>query len=93
MVIHEGFGNHLYSDLVIRNYPNLEKITVKNKSLQYAYSLLICNNKRLKCIEIDDCETVEDSSFYRVNNVVIKGILICALLFISSKSRNYILWS
>ena len=77
--IHEGFGNHLYSDLVIQNYPNLEKLTVRNKSLQYVISLLICDNEQLKCIEIDDSETLEESSFCHVNSVVIKGMTIKVL--------------
>ena len=51
MIIEEGFGNDYYGNLVIENYPNLEKIVVKKKSLKNLKSLKICNNEKLKTIE------------------------------------------
>ena len=68
MIIEEGFGNDYYGNLVIENYPNLEKIVVKKKSLKNLNSLKICNNEKLKTIE------VEDSAFYNVKNVIIESI-------------------
>ena len=54
--------------LVIENYPNLEKIVVKKYSLQNLNSLKICNNEKLKTIEI------ENGAFRNVKNVVIESI-------------------
>ena len=55
-------------DLVIENYPNLEKIVVKKKSLQNLNLLKICNNEKLKTIEIENC------AFFDVKNVIIESI-------------------
>ena len=41
MIIEEEFGNNYYGNLVIENYPNLEKIVVKKKSLKNLNSLKI----------------------------------------------------
>ena len=68
MIIEERFGNDYFGNLVIENYPNLEKIVVKNNSLENLNSLKICNNDKLKTIEI------EDWSFYNVKNVIIESI-------------------
>ena len=51
MIIEEEFGNDYYGNLVIENYPNLEKIVVKNNSLRFLNSLKICNCEKLKTIE------------------------------------------
>ena len=67
MIIEEEFGNDYYGNLVIENYPNLEKIVVK-KSLVNLNSLKICNNEKLKTIEI------EGSAFWNVKNVGIESI-------------------
>ena len=67
MIIEEGFGNDYYGNLVIENYPNLEKIVVK-KSLKNLNSLKICNNEKLKTIEI------EGSAFWYMKNVIIESI-------------------
>ena len=61
--------NDWKDDLLIENYPNLEKIIVKNNSLQNLKSLKICNCEKLKTIEI------EDGAFYNVKNVIIESIL------------------
>ena len=83
MIIEEGFGNDYYGNLVIDNYPNLEKIIVKNHSLKNLNSLKICNNEKLKTIEIEDGkEWEEDGEWYNngtlfyVKNVTIESISI-----------------
>ena len=70
MIIEEGFGNDYFGNLVIENYPNLEKIVVKKNSLENFNSLKICNNEKLKTIEI------EYSAFHNVKNVIIESISI-----------------
>ena len=71
MIIEEGFGNDYYGNLVIENYPNLEKIVVNYNSLNNLNSLKICNNERLKTIEIENSEEWEDGAFQNVKNVII----------------------
>ena len=68
MIIEEYFGNNYFGNLVIENYPKLEKIDVKKNSLMNLKSLKICNNDKLKTIEI------EDWSFWNVKNVIIESI-------------------
>ena len=68
MIIEEGFGNDYFGNLVIENYPNLEKIVVKKNSLKNLNSLKICNNEKLKTIDI------EDDAFRYVKNVIIESI-------------------
>ena len=46
-------------DFQICDFPNLENITIKKKSLFFISSLAICNNQLLKSIN-----TEEGSSFY-----------------------------
>ena len=67
MIIESNFGYDYYGNLVIENYPNLEKIVVKWKSLKKLNSLKICNNEKLKIIEI------EDDAFFNVKNVIIES--------------------
>ena len=67
MIIGEGCFNEVKDDLVIENYPNLEKIVVKKNSLKKLKSLKICNNEKLKIIEI------EDDAFFNVKNVIIES--------------------
>ena len=55
MIIEEEFGNDYYGNLVIENYLNLEKIVVKKNSLKNLNSLKICNNEKLKTIEVEYC--------------------------------------
>ena len=73
MIIGEECFNKFNDDLVIANYPNLEKIVVKKKSLQNLNSLKICNNEKLKTIEIEDGEDW-NGAFYYVKNVIIESI-------------------
>ena len=69
--------NEYKDDLVIENYPNLEKIVVKKGSLKNLNSLKICNNEKLKTIEIEDGEEWEENgAFYNVKNVIIESISI-----------------
>ena len=67
MIIEEEFGNDYFGNLVIANYPNLEKIIVKKRSLQNLNLLKICNNVKLKTIEI------EDGALEKVKKVVIES--------------------
>ena len=61
MIIEEEFGNDYFGNLVIENYPNLEKIVVKKRSLQNLNSLKICNNDKLKTIEIENGDGWEEN--------------------------------
>ena len=81
MIIGERCFNGLKDDLVIENYPNLEKIVVKKNSLQNLNSLKICNNEKLKTIEIEDGERWQvDGEWYAngacfdVKNVIFESI-------------------
>ena len=75
MIIGEGCFNEVKDDLVIENYPNLEKIVVKKNSLKNLNSLKICNNEKLKTIEIEDGnEWKEVGAFWNVKNVIIESI-------------------
>ena len=73
MIIGEGCFNEWKDDLVIENYPNLEKIVVKKNSLKNLNSLKICNNEKLKTIEIEDGDNF-NGAFYNVKNVIIESI-------------------
>ena len=81
MIIGEEFGNDYFGNLVIENYPNLEKIAVKKNSLRNLKSLKICNNDKLKIIEIEDSEIWKENGkwynnivFLNVKNVIIESI-------------------
>ena len=76
MIIEKGFGNDYYGNLVIENYPNLENIIVKENSLNNLNSLKICNNEKLKTIEI------EEYAFKNVKNVIIESIWLFDYLII-----------
>ena len=75
--IGEGCYNKWKCDLVIENYPNLEKIIVKNYSLRRLRSLKICNCDELKSIEIKDGESLgenDNGAFANVKKVKIESI-------------------
>ena len=79
MIIEKGFGNDYFGNLVIENYPHLEKIVVKKNSLKILNLLKICNNEKLKTIETEDGERWNgdewrDFAFYYVKNVIIESI-------------------
>ena len=78
LVIFDEKNSIAYSgDLVIENYPNLEKIVVKKNSLRNLSSLKICNNELLKTIDIEDGEMwKKDGAFQNVKNVIIESISI-----------------
>ena len=65
MIITKEFGN---DDLVIENFPNLEKIVVKKNSMKNLKFLKICNCEKLKTIE------VEEYAFENVMNLIIESI-------------------
>ena len=73
MNIGSCFGNTYLGNLVIENYPNLEKIFVEEWSLHNLNSLKICNCEKLKVIEIEDGD-FKDGSFNYVKNVIIESI-------------------
>ena len=68
MIIEEEFGNDYFGNLIIQNYPNLQSIIVKKKSLENLNSLKICNCEKLKTIE------TEGVDFRNVKNVIIESI-------------------
>ena len=72
MIIEEEFGNDYIGNLIIQNYPNLQSIVVKKKSLQNLNSLKICNCEKLKTIEIEDGNW--NGSFRIVKSVMIESI-------------------
>ena len=72
MIIEEWFGDDYFGNLVIENYPNLEKIVVKKNSLQYLNSLKICNNEKLKTIETGDGEG-SDAAFVFIKKLSIES--------------------
>ena len=83
MIIGKNCLNKWEDDLVIENYPNLEKIVVKKNSLQNWNLLKICNNEKLKIIEIEDGEEWEENgkwlnngACFNVKNVIIESISI-----------------
>ena len=75
MIIEEEFGNNYYGNLVIENYPNLQSIIVKKRSLQSLNSLKICNCVKLKNIEIESGERWS-GTFNNVKDVSIESISI-----------------
>ena len=76
MIIGYGCFREVKDDLVIENQLNLQSIVVKKESLQNLNSLTICNNEKLKTIEIEDCERWGDGAFWNVKNVIIESISI-----------------
>ena len=81
--IGENCFNEVKDDLVIENYPNLEKIVVKKRSLNNLNSLKICNNEKLKTIEIEDGTTwqengiwINSGALFYVKIVIIESITI-----------------
>ena len=73
MIIEYEFGNDYFGNLIIQNYPNLQSIIVKKKTLQNLNSLKICNCDKLKTIETENGEG-NDSSFVFLQKLVIESI-------------------
>ena len=65
--------NEWKDDLIIQNYPNLESIVVKKKSLNNLNSLKISNCEKLKTIEIEDGDYLYEGAFHDVKNVKIES--------------------
>ena len=74
MEIGKGCFRDVKEDLVIENYPNLEKIVAKRYSLNNLNSLRICNCDKLKTIEVEDGD-FRSCAFRNVKNVIIKSII------------------
>ena len=54
LIIGRDYFNDSECHLVIDNFPNLEKILVKPNYLNKIESITICNNEKLKRIEVED---------------------------------------
>ena len=67
LIIDGNSLNDMNGDLILSGLDNLEKIIVKENSLQNLNSLKICNNEELSNIEI------ENGVFSNVNNVIIES--------------------
>ena len=87
MEIGEECLNEWNGDWAIEDYPNLDKIIVKNYSLRGLKSLKICNCELLKSIEIKDGESLgenDNGAFANVKKVKIESSFELIFLFISS---------
>ena len=73
--IGENCFNEIRDELDISDYPYLEKIVVKENSLKNMNLLKICNNEKLKTIEIEDSDRWKEvGAFWNVKNVIIESI-------------------
>ena len=73
LIIGEECGNDIEDDIVISNYPTLEKIRVEKNSMKSINSLTICNNEELKRIEIESAVWYSSGAFYNVKTVIIES--------------------
>ena len=73
MIIGKGCFNGIKDNLVIENYPNLEKIVVRMNSLMNLNSLKICDNEKLKTIVTESGDWA-NGAFRNVKNVIIESI-------------------
>ena len=70
-----GGFNMWRGELVIDNYPNLEKIVIRRNSLKNKNMLKICNNERLKIIEVEDDNTYYNySALWNTKSVILESI-------------------
>ena len=78
IIIGENCLSKVKDDLVIENYPNLEKIVVKKNSLKNLNSLKICNCEKLKTIEIKDGERWQENDIWHSNGALlyVKNVII-----------------
>ena len=67
MIIEESDGIEKNCNLIIQNYPNLEKIIVKKNQLQQLNTIKICNCEKLKTIE------TEKDSFWLVKHLILES--------------------
>ena len=73
MIIGKGCFREVKDDLLIENYPNLEKIVVRMNSLMNLNSLKICDNEKLNTIKIENGYR-DNGAFHNVKNVIIESI-------------------
>ena len=73
MIIGERCFREVKDDLLIENYPNLEKIVVKKWALINLNSLKICNNEKLKTI-VTESGDWNSGALRNVKNVIIESI-------------------
>ena len=52
--IEDGYGNDVFGNVVIENYPRLETLKIASDSLVNINSITINNNDRLKSVDFDD---------------------------------------
>ena len=71
MIIEKDYGNNYYGNLIIKDYPNLQSIVVKKKSLRKLCSLKICNCDKLKMIEVEDSDRFFSGTFFDLKEVAL----------------------
>ena len=81
IVIEEGCGNELETNVMICGYKNLKKIVIKKNCMKNLNSLTISNNSILESIEIEDGNSEKNNNdsksigaCYKVKNVEISSI-------------------
>ena len=81
IVIEEGCGNELETNMMICGYKYLKKIILKRNCMKNLNSLIITNNSILESIEIEDGNSEKNSNdsqsigvCYKVKNVEISSI-------------------
>ena len=67
MIIEKSDGIEKNCNLIIKNYPNLEKIIVKRSQLQELNTIKICSCEKLKTIE------TEKDSFWLVKHLILES--------------------
>ena len=82
LVINEDACNELETDLVLSGFSNLETLVIKKNTFSNLNSFKICNNEKLREIDIEDGEEWQvddqlyaDGSFWYVDTVVIESIV------------------
>ena len=75
LIIGKDCFRNTHCNLIINNYPNLEKIWIKPNNLVDIESLTISDNERLREIVVEGVECNENNDvFGNVKSVVLKGI-------------------
>ena len=72
--LQSGSGNDIFGDVVVDNYPNLERLVLNSNSLSNANSLKICNCEKLKNIKIEDSGNLNIYTLKNVKEVSIESI-------------------
>ena len=82
LIIGEDCLYNVKSDMVIEHYPNLERLIFRKGCLQKLHSLKICNNDKLKTIDIEGGDYyLENGVFLDVNSVIIESNKNSVILF------------